>query len=314
MTSQHLVGPKAYVLGHPIKHSKSPTLHKAAYEALGEQLAYERRDTQVADLQQVFAEYSPQSGARGFSVTMPLKSAVLPYLDELTPFARAVGVVNTVYWQQVEGGYQAWGHNTDVSGIVNALRQAGLSGKIESAAIVGGGGTATAALTACAYLGVGQVSVYVRNEARAQTVKDAAARLSLPLVFERLEDFSADAHRYEVVVSTLPAGAADDLLPERGEALGVLLDVTYDPWPSVLADRWAGRGGAVTSGLEMLMYQAVDQVKLFMGRNLDQELPQQNQVLAAMRTAVGLPVTGYTPELVSDPKALSNSEPQRAQR
>lgn len=130
MNGQVAKCPKAFVLGHPITHSKSPLLHRAAYQVMGLDIRYERLDTRENQLAEVFARYTPQQGTRGFSVTMPLKSAVKGYLDYLTPFAQAVGVVNTVYWQQgPDGKFVSYGDNTDVSGIVNALRQAGFTGQ-----------------------------------------------------------------------------------------------------------------------------------------------------------------------------------------
>lgn len=299
--------PKAYVLGHPITHSKSPLLHQAAYTALGIEMDYERLDTRENQLAEVFGRYTPEQGTRGFSVTMPLKSAVKDYLDYLTPFAQAVGVVNTVYWQQgPDGQLTSRGDNTDVSGIVNALRQAGCIGRPKHAAIIGGGGTATAALAALRAMGAENVHVFVRDASRARGVADAATRLGLHLTFLPITNFAGSYTEFDVTICTLPAGAADGLLDTAayGEPAGYLLDVSYDPWPSVLAGEWEARGGAVTSGLEMLMYQAVDQVKLFTGHHRSHPLPRQEEVLAAMRQAVGLPITGFEPESVNEPVRL----------
>lgn len=286
--------PKAFVLGHPIKHSKSPDLHGAAYAVLGEHIRYARLETGVDDLGAVFAAHGPQDATCGFSVTMPLKEAVMDYVDELSAFASAVGVVNTVYWRtDTNGTLRSYGHNTDVSGIVNALLATGASQVTRFPAIIGGGGTATAALAALAYMGAQKVRVFVRDSSRAQLVKDVAARLKLPLEFAAITDYSGLVGEHEVTICTLPAGAADELLPSQPPSESYsghyLLDVSYDPWPSPLAVRWEAGGGAVTSGLEMLMYQALDQVKLFTGTSLEADLPKQQKVLDAMCRAVGLP-------------------------
>lgn len=308
MTLLSGVGPKAFVLGSPISHSKSPLLHQAAYNALGESIDYQRKETQGEDLPAVFAQHGPHDDTCGFSVTMPLKTAILDYLDELTPFARAVGVVNTVYWREGVKGWSVWGHNTDVSGIVNALKTAGAPAELQTGAIVGGGGTATAALAGLAYMGLKRVDVFVRNPARAHSVVETAKRLGVTVQFEPLEAFSHRCSLYEVNISTLPAGAADNLMSDTTSAqrtqLGILLDVTYDPWPSSLAQLWQERGGKVTSGLEMLMYQAVDQVKLFTGRSLEQRLPSEDKVIEAMRSSVGLPPAEVSPQMVWDPLKL----------
>lgn len=306
MTSLVPKCPKAFVLGHPIKHSKSPLLHRAAYRVLERSIKYERLDTVQAELSEIFKRFGPHDGTCGFSVTMPLKSAVIPYLDELSSFAQAVGVVNTVYWRYEHNCWRSYGHNTDVSGIVNALGQAGLSQAPLQAAVLGGGGTATAALAALRFMGCRQVDLLVRNSHRAQVAYEAANRLGIHLIVKSLADSWSHLCDYPLVISTLPAGAADAVVDigSRSPHKGYLLDVSYDPWPSHLATIWQQSGGKVTSGLEMLMYQAVDQVKLFTGGSVSEELPKEDQVLAAMRKAVGLPATSYRPQQVCDPAGL----------
>ncbi|WP_421084147.1 shikimate dehydrogenase [Rothia nasimurium] len=301
------VCPKAFVLGHPIKHSKSPLLHRAAYRAMELEMSYEALDTTEDQLGSVFDQQGADRPVRGFSVTMPLKSAVKEYLDELTPFAQAVGVVNTVYWQSHEAGsVRAYGHNTDVSGIVNALGQTGYTGPAVHPAIIGGGGTATAALAALRCMGATSVTVYVRDPNRAGAVRAVADRLGVVLEFQQLTGFTMGYSLHDVVICTLPSGAADTLLQGAAEhPAGTLLDVSYDPWPSVLAAEWETRNGSVTSGLEMLMYQAVDQVKLFTGHQLQQDLPRQDAVLRAMREAVGLPASDYVPQKIWEPSLLT---------
>ncbi|MDO4898940.1 MAG: shikimate dehydrogenase [Rothia sp. (in: high G+C Gram-positive bacteria)] len=294
--------PKAFVLGHPIGHSKSPLLHRAAYSALDIEMTYEALDTTESQLAQVFVEHTPERGTRGFSVTMPLKSAVVRHVDELTPFAQVLGVVNTVYWRQdTEGKFSWYGDNTDVSGIVNALRQAGFEGVPLSPAVIGGGGTASAALAALRTMGARSVRVFVRNASRVRGLVKVASRLGMKVEILPLADFAHTYGNYDITVCTLPAGAADQLLShaETKEA-GFLLDVSYDPWPSALARNWEQAGGNVTSGLEMLMYQAVDQVKLFTAHPRSSALPRQEQVLAAMRQAVALPDSSFVPITVNN--------------
>ena len=281
-------GGQAFVLGHPVDHSLSPALHNAAYHQLGVKIHYDRWDTTVDELGDRMA-YAQSHRVCGYSCTMPLKDAVKSHLDRLTPFAEAVGVVNTVTWQRENSGAaQAWGHNTDVSGIVNALHHAGAH--THRVAIIGGGGTATAAVAAARFMGAGEVDVFVRSVARADLVRQVAQRVGLTLNFYSLDCFAERAACYSAIICTLPSGAADELIEHGGEHVsGTLLDVSYDPWPSELARRWESRGGAITSGKEMLMYQAVEQIRLFLGYELDQRLPQEDQVVHAMCTAIGLP-------------------------
>ena len=275
---------RAYVLGHPIAHSLSPALHRAAYAYLGEaNLEYDRRDTLPDDLPAIMRGVRNPVGTEeapyiaGLSVTMPLKTAVIKYCDELSETARVTGAVNTVYPR----GERVLGDNTDVIGIVNALLHAGLKPNHErdEPAVIGGGATAISALTALHQLGYSRVSVYARSLHKLGSVQEAADRLGVQLSTVALAEFPAEqkARRHNPVISTLPARAADEWAPQLADPAGasathqpVLLDVAYNPWPSVLASAWEANGGTVVSGLEMLLYQAVEQVLLFTDRTLSE--------------------------------------------
>lgn len=291
---------RAYVLGHPIAHSLSPALHRAAYAYLGEaNLEYDRRDTLPDDLPAIMHGVRHPKGTEdapyiaGLSVTMPLKTAVIKYCDELSETARVTGAVNTVYPR----GEKVLGDNTDVIGIVNALRHAGLEPQPlkDSAAIVGGGATAISALTALHQLGYSRVSVYARSLHKLGSVQEAADRLGVQLEQISLAELPQNlAERgHHPVISTLPAHAADEWASQLSGLKGasavrpVLLDVAYNPWPSVLASAWEASGGAVVSGLEMLLYQAVEQVLLFTDRTL--QPAELLGLVNAMCAAVDLP-------------------------
>lgn len=292
---------RAYVLGHPIAHSLSPALHRAAYAYLGEaNLEYDRRDTLPDDLPAIMRGVRNPAGTEeapyiaGLSVTMPLKTAVIQYCDELSETARVTGAVNTVYPR----GERVLGDNTDVIGIVNALLHAGLKPNPErdEPAVIGGGATAISALTALHKLGYRRASVYARSLHKLGSVQEAADRLGVQLEQISLAELPQNlAERgHHPVVSTLPAHAADEWASQLSGLKGasathrpVLLDVAYNPWPSALASAWEANGGTVVSGLEMLLYQAVEQVLLFTDCTL-----QPAELLGltnAMCEAVGLP-------------------------
>lgn len=299
---------RAYVLGHPIAHSLSPALHRAAYAYLGEaNLEYDRRDTLPDDLPAIMRGVRNPAGTEeapyiaGLSVTMPLKTAVIQYCDELSETARVTGAVNTVYPR----GERVLGDNTDVIGIVNALLHAGLKPNHErdEPAVIGGGATAISALTALHKLGYRRASVYARSLHKLGSVQEAADRLGVQLSTVALAEFPAEqkARRHNPVISTLPARAADDWAPQLADPAGasetadrpVLLDVAYNPWPSALASVWEASGGAVVSGLEMLLYQAVEQVLLFTDCTL--QPAELLGLINAMCAAVGLPSREHLP-------------------
>jgi shikimate dehydrogenase len=281
---------RAAVLGHPISHSRSPLLHGAAYRLLGFDCAYEAIDLTPAQLPAFIADVRQSNGWAGLSVTMPLKAAMVPLMDETSDLVRSLGVLNTVVVRRrPDGTAQLSGQNTDVAGIVGALRHAGATSG-GHAVILGGGGTAAAAAAALAGLQVDSLSVCLRDPQKASPILAVAQNAGLECRVANWADAVAELATAQVAVSTLPPHAADPIaetLDARGVRLDsqVLLDVTYDPWPSRIASVWAQRGGTIVPGLEMLIYQAVEQVRLFTGM----ELPEPEQVINVMCDAVGAP-------------------------
>ena len=239
------------MLGRPIAHSLSPRLHRAAYAALGLDWTYDAvecgEDQLPALLDGLDATWA------GLSLTMPLKQAVLPLLDEVSDLARDVAAANTVV---LRDGRRT-GANTDVHGIVAALREAGVTSS-EHPVVLGGGATARSALAALAELGARSPVLVVRSEPR-ETLA-AAERLGVRPTLAAYDPSVLD--RCDLLVSTLPSGAADALSPHVAH-VPALLDVVYDPWPTPLAAACRGR---VVSGAAMLLHQAAAQVELMTGR------------------------------------------------
>ncbi|GGY10962.1 shikimate dehydrogenase [Streptomyces djakartensis] len=262
---------RAAVLGSPIAHSLSPRLHTAAYRALGlTDWSYDRFEIDEESLPGFVAGLGPEWA--GLSLTMPLKRAVIPLLDEITGTAASVEAVNTVVFQP-DG--RLVGDNTDIPGLVAALHERGVE-KVESAAILGAGATASSALAALARICTGEVAVYVRSERRAAQMRQWGERLGVRV---RPAEWAEAAQALEapLVVSTTPAGGTDALAEQVPARVGTLFDVLYEPWPTPLAAAWAERGGQVLSGLDLLVHQAVFQFRQFTG---DPRSP-----LAAMREA-----------------------------
>ncbi|MGP3969109.1 shikimate dehydrogenase [Streptomyces sp. 6N223] len=250
---------RAAVLGSPIGHSLSPALHRAAYAALGLRgWTYGRYEVDEARLPAFLSGLGPEWA--GLSLTMPLKRAVIPLLDEISDTAASVEAVNTVVFA-AEG--RRLGENTDIPGMVAALRERGVD-RVDSAAVLGAGATASSALAALGQLCDGEVTAYVRTPARAAEMRAWGERLGVAV---RTADWSG-AHRAldaPLVIATTPAGATDSLAPAAPAAPGTLFDVLYDPWPTPLAAAWEDRGGRVVGGLDLLVHQAVLQVELMTG-------------------------------------------------
>ena len=267
-----MVTHRAAVLGMPIEHSLSPVLHTAAYAELGlSGWDYGRYAVDEAGLPGFVAGLGPEWV--GLSLTMPLKRVALEVADEVTPDTAAIGAANTLVRR--DAGWLAT--NTDVVGIEQALRAVGVTA-VESAVVVGAGGTAQAALAALRGLGETAPTVLVRDPARAGALRDTAERLGVtPRIVGGFP--STPLPPADVVISTVPAGAADVLADVAWDPATVLLDVIYAPWPTAPAAAAAAAGCRVAGGLEVLLHQAVGQVELMTG------LPGPTEAMAAALAA-----------------------------
>jgi shikimate dehydrogenase len=258
-------------------------LHAAAYRALGLPWTYTAIEVVEGSLGAFVNTCDPTW--RGLSLTMPLKREVLPMLASRSDLVATVGAANTVLFDDEMAMH---GFNTDVAGIVDAFADHGVTG-LESAHILGGGATAASVLAAVAQLGATRALVSVRDPERASVLQPLAARLGIGLTIRRLGIADRSLIVPSAVISTLPGGA-DHGMPfaEAVRERAVLLDVAYEPWPSALAAAWAEVGGTVVSGLEMLLHQAIGQVRIFVTGDEGGALPDEDRVVAAMRESVGL--------------------------
>ena len=245
------------VLGSPIEHSLSPALHRAAYTDLGLSWTYDRVEV---DEQRLAPFVSGLDASwRGLSLTMPLKVAVLKLgqVDELAKLAEAG---NTLI---LEGG-ERWVYNTDVGGLVWAVGQVAAA-PLPRVTILGTGATARAALLAAIQLGAQLVTVVARTPARAEALRRLGDELGVRL---DIRPWSGQIPNADVVVSTVVSGAADSIAQAVADSAPLIVDIIYDPWPTVLAAAAKRAGCAVVSGLDLLVGQALLQIELMTCRSV----------------------------------------------
>ena len=272
------------VLGSPIAHSKSPAIHLAAYRVLGLDWEYGRAEVQKG-LLRTFIAGLDQSW-NGFSVTMPLKEEASRFADSLDEFASLTGATNTLAIDE----FGKWhGYNTDVFGIVQAVLEARI-GTIKHALIIGSGATATSAMVALSVLAPGaRVEVLARNKTSRKALLALGKKIGLKTY--TAGGLRAASRVSNLTISTLPAGSLDAKAAKMVRAAfwtpkGALLDVAYDPWPSKLAQAWTAKNRKVISGLEMLIWQAVAQIRIFTAGDPNRELANEVAVVSAMHIAV----------------------------
>ncbi|WP_148614992.1 shikimate dehydrogenase [Nocardioides rubriscoriae] len=246
------------VLGDPIAHSLSPVLHRAAYDVLGLDWTYDAVRVPSGGLADLLGGLDRDTW-RGLSLTMPLKREVLGLVEERTAAVALTGAANTV----VLDGDRTRLDNTDLPGAVAAVRER-WDGEVSVVTVLGAGATAASTGLALCELGAREVRLLARSPQRAaETVAAIAAHASAPTVtVGAIDDASV---RGEVVVSTVPAAVQTEGLVRRCEAVPVVFEVLYDPWPTPLAAAASHDGRVLVTGLDLLVHQAVLQVGLFTG-------------------------------------------------
>ena len=264
------------VVGSPIEHSLSPVLHTAAYKHLGLDFAYGKNEVPAGGLN----NFLSSSDLSGVSVTMPLKNEAFAFAASHDRDSLTTGVSNTLV--RSTSGWR--GFNTDVYGISQALSDVS---EPRSTLVIGSGATARSGLVALAKLfPKTEVQLVSRNQEAVVELRAFAETLELsssiqPATVESI--LSSD-----LVMSLVPAGSFAELWKEIGQSdkpkSGILFDVAYNPWPSKLALAWDS--SKVISGIEMLIWQAIEQVQLFVSATGIASEIDRSALYSAMKAAV----------------------------
>ena len=270
----------AAVIGSPVRHSLSPALHNAAFEALGVDWRYVAFD--VAPGGALDALHAMRAlGIVGFSVTMPHKEAVADHIDVLDPAARALHSVNTVV---ADADGRLHGYSTDGAGFVDSLVAAGVDPAGLRVGVLGAGAAGRCVLDALARAGASEIIVVNRS------VDKAAAAASLAATVSRV-GVEADLVDCDLVVNATSIGLGSSELPCTATMLRaghVVADLVYHPLRTAFLTTAERVGARTIDGLGMLVHQAVLQQELWLGVRPDpavmraaavQELAARSQVV-----------------------------------
>ncbi len=245
---------KCAVIGHPIKHSLSPVLHNAGYKYLGIDWCYQAIDILPTRFEDFV--FSLDNQWRGLSVTMPHKisAAKIGIPDDNVALLK---VANTIVFDQDVSVY-----NTDILGCENAIIAAGVK-TVESAIILGNGATASSILAALANLGLKYLTVVVRNAGKANQQRALAEQLGIELVEQTYESVLP---KVDLLASTIPGNAVP--IEKVVAVAPVIFDAIYDPWPTPLAIAATQNSINYIDGLQLLVWQATEQFRLFTGSEI----------------------------------------------
>ncbi|MBM4305962.1 MAG: shikimate dehydrogenase [Deltaproteobacteria bacterium] len=264
------------IIGNPVRHSLSPIIHNGAFRRMGLNAVY--LAFEVNDLEEAIGGVR-ELGLRGVSVTLPFKTQILPYLDQIEGVASKIRAVNTIL---NEGGRMI-GHNTDWEGALQALEtKVDLKGK--RVILLGAGGAARAIGFGLKEKGC-QVIIFNRSQNRAKILAKELGCFHHPL--SSFEEMDGDILVNATSVGMYPLDAESPIPKEILEEGMVVMDIVYRPLQTRLLREAAERGCMTIDGLEMLAHQGAAQLEIWTGKKPN-PLEIKNDLRRVLRSEVSL--------------------------
>ena len=252
------------IIGDPVEHSLSPTMHNAAYEALGidDEFVFVASHVKVEDVKHVVQAVRVM-GISGLTCTIPHKLKVMQYLDAVDPIAAKIGAVNTV----VNDSGILRGYNTDWLGTVMPLEHEIGSLKGKSVALVGAGGAARAMAYGVIEKGA-HLTIVNRTLAKA---KELAEELEVEINVTTFDDMKSHIPEHDIILNATSLGMGEQMnqTPIPKEFIRknqIVFDAVYSPRETRLLKEAKERGAKTIQGVEMLLYQGIAQFELYTGR------------------------------------------------
>ena len=267
------------VIGDPVKHSLSPLMHNAALSELGLDYVYIPLPVSQTNLAKAIAGFEVIDLV-GFNITIPHKQAIIPFLSEITPTAKMVGAVNTVW--RTETGWK--GTNTDVEGFIAPLKTLGRDWSKITPVVLGNGGAARAVVTGLAELGCPEIHVVGRNQQKLaefkQSWQNSPEIKSLLKIYDR-EGLSSLLPATELLINTTPVGMfpqvknspVDAQLMNQLSSGAIAYDLIYTPNPTQFLSLAQQQGAVAIDGLEMLVQQGAAALEIWLQESLPEPVP-----------------------------------------
>lgn len=269
------------VIGDPIEHSLSPVMHNAAIAKLQLDYVYlpfpikpEELPTAISGLAAI--------GLTGFNVTIPHKQAIIPLLTEVSPIAKEIGAVNTVW--RTETGWH--GTNTDVEGFLAPLKNYNQNWHQTTALILGYGGAARAVVAGCSQLNCAKIQVVGRDPQKLTAFKNSwhNSQLAVNLSVHSWQELPDLIGESNLLVNTTPVGMYPrvDESPVSAELMeklpknAIAYDLIYTPNPTKFLQIAKDQGAIAIDGLEMLMQQGAAALQIWLKQQVPVEVMRQS--------------------------------------
>ncbi len=247
---------KAGVIGDPIHHSLSPTIHGYWLQKYGIQGEY---DAYHVDIKKVsdFVDFAVENLA-GFNITTPHKETILSYCNEISTVAQAVGAVNTVW---IDKNGKIFGDNTDVYGVMECLMQNAKLTRKHTVCIIGAGGASRSAIQAFKHMNFKHIIIANRTLSKAEKLATEFSDTTISIQGIEISQIHTYIHKTDVLVNTSVAGMNGqnplDIDLSIADSHMIVYDIVYKPLMTPLLIQAEKLGLQIVTGIDMLLYQAL---------------------------------------------------------
>lgn len=257
------------LIGNPVEHTQSPVIHNTLAQEMGINMTYVPF---FVDNGQLETAVKGAFGLNllGMNVTVPYKKDVIAYLDEIDSLAKKIGAVNTLV--RTDNGYK--GYNTDITGLLRAMKSDGVSIKDEEIIILGAGGVGRAVTYMCAANGARRIYLLNRDDAKAEAVaaevkREIGTDTVMPMALSDYKKILTGTENRYVVIQCTSVGLAPDIDKvviadsDFYHYIKYGYDLIYAPWETKFMELVRANGGLAYNGLKMLLYQGIDAFELW---------------------------------------------------
>ena len=252
------------VIGNPIQHSLSPVMHKWVFESLKIDAKYEKIKLEQKELPKIIQKM--RSGdLDGINITIPLKEAVLTFLDEINPRAKSIGAVNCI----MISNSKVIGNNTDWYGFSMALKKNNINTLNREVIILGAGGSARSILYALKRIGVQKMFLLNRTIEKAKKLQDNS------IFVHPLHDAKQIIKTDSIIINTTSVGMQNKQSPINFDLINknqILFDIIYSPLETSLLQCGKKRGALTINGLDMFIYQGMASLDLWFGSSISTQV------------------------------------------
>ena len=265
------------LIGDPVEHSFSPPMMNAVFSYMNLDACYLAFQVETKKVSEAIAGIRALNFA-GVNVTVPHKSSVIPYLDEVSPLAKKIGAVNTI--SNVKGHLK--GTNTDFSGFIRSLKTLNFSPKKKTIALLGSGGSARALVAGLADAGALRVMLHNRTAERAEKLVTEFSQYFPLTQLEAVSLQTIHETPLDLLVNTTTVGMFSSDLPvdlKKCRKINLLADIIYRPSQTSLLKQAEELGINAVNGIDMLLYQGCDAFTFWTGKQAPEEV-MRSQLLS----------------------------------